>query len=338
MLPIAGSIAGAPNVPAGIVGAYMPPIAAGSIVGAPNVPAGIAADIPGIPASGSIPIVPGVMGVVMPVAAPGITVPSPPIPATGIAVLGAIPAIVPGAAPAVPGAAPSATGAALAVPGAAPSATGAAPAVPGAAPSASSPDCVSPAAPSPAAEPDWPVAPAESDAPLCSWLSEGGVLSPDGSAACSWLSELCLSESCCWDCSSCCWVCSSCCCCLDSGIGPFVVASKIKAGVGTNCITPVGLTCTVCPGMVTSVRIAPPGSIAVMVWLPSMVWLSVTLLFGEKFSTLPEPRIPMVAPGVFILNLSLLKLAIAPVKARNVPFTKDKTVLLDSSGLPLYWY
>ena len=74
-----------------------------------------------------------------------------------------------------------------------------------------------------------------------------------------------------------------------------------------------------------------------MVWLPSMVWLSVTLLVGEKFSTLPEPRIPMVAPGVFILNLSLLKLAIAPVKARNVPFTRDKTVLLDSSGLPLYW-
>jgi hypothetical protein len=47
---------------------------------------------------------------------------------------------------------------------------------------------------------------------------------------------------------------------------------------------------------------------------------------------------PTVAVGVFIVNLSLLKIAIAPVKARNVPFTKDKTVLLDSSGLPLYRY
>jgi len=62
------------------------------------------------------------------------------------------------------------------------------------------------------------------------------------------------------------------------------------------------------------------------------------LLSGEKFSTLPEPLIPMVAPGVFILNLSLLKLAIAPVKARNVPFTKDKILALDASGLPLNWY
>jgi len=103
-------------------------------------------------------------------------------------------------------------------------------------------------------------------------------------------------------------------------------------------MTPLGLTCTVCPGRVTSVRIAPLRSTAVTLWLPSMVWLSVTLLLGEKFSTLPEPRMPTVAVRVFILNLSLLKLAIAPVKARNVPFTKDKTVLLDSSGLPLYWY
>ena len=46
---------------------------------------------------------------------------------------------------------------------------------------------------------------------------------------------------------------------------------------------------------------------------------------------------PMVAVGVFILNLSLLKPAIAPVKARKVPFTKDKTVPLFASGLPLYW-
>jgi hypothetical protein len=69
-----------------------------------------------------------------------------------------------------------------------------------------------------------------------------------------------------------------------------------------------------------------------------MVWLSVTLLPGEKLSTLPEPRMPTVAVGVVILNLSLLNSAIAPVKARNVPFTNDKTVLPDASGLPLYWY
>lgn len=65
-----------------------------------------------------------------------------------------------------------------------------------------------------------------------------------------------------------------------------------------------------------------------------MVWFSVTLLPGEKLSTLPEPRIPMVAVAVFILNLSLLKLAIAPVKARMVPFSKEITLLLDASGLP----
>jgi hypothetical protein len=86
--------------------------------------------------------------------------------------------------------------------------------------------------------------------------------------------------------------------------------------------------------MVTSVRNAPLGSNAVTIWLPSIVWLSVRLSTGEKFNTFPEPRMPMVALGVFILNFSLLKLAMAPVKARNVPFTKDNTLSLEASALP----
>jgi hypothetical protein len=62
----------------------------------------------------------------------------------------------------------------------------------------------------------------------------------------------------------------------------------------------------------------------------------VTLSTGEKFNTLPEPRIPMVALGVLILKLSLFTLAIAPVKARKVPFTKESTLSFFAPGLSLY--
>ena len=101
---------------------------------------------------------------------------------------------------------------------------------------------------------------------------------------------------------------------------------------------PPGLICAVCPGRVTNVRNPPPGPTVVTVWLPSMVWLRVMLLSGEKFNTLPEPRMPIVAVAVFILNRSLFKLAIAPVNARNVPLTSEKTLMPDSSDLPTNWY
>ena len=111
----------------------------------------------------------------------------------------------------------------------------------------------------------------------------------------------------------------------------------MNAGVGTNRIAPLGLTCTVCPGIVTSVRTAPVKSTAVTEWLPSIVWLSVILASLEKLSTLPEPLIPMTAFRVVILNKSLLKLAIAPVNARIVPFSREREVLLDASGVPVKW-
>ena len=112
----------------------------------------------------------------------------------------------------------------------------------------------------------------------------------------------------------------------------------MNAGVGTNRIAPPALTCTVCPGVVTSVRsTAPLKSIAETEWLPSIVWLSVILLSAEKLSTLPEPLMPTTAFKVVILNKSLLKLAIAPVKARIVPLSSEREVLLDASGLPAKW-
>ena len=78
------------------------------------------------------------------------------------------------------------------------------------------------------------------------------------------LSEFCFSEDCSFSLLFCCDS-SFCCFCSVFATGTPAAAFKINAGVGTNFIAPLGATCTVCPGMVTSVRIAPLKSTAVTV-------------------------------------------------------------------------
>lgn len=66
-------------------------------------------------------------------------------------------------------------------------------------------------------------------------------------------------------------VCSFCCFCSDLVFGPPAAAFKMNAGVGTKRMAPTEVTCTVCPGIVTSVCTAPLKSTAVTLWLPSIV-------------------------------------------------------------------